>query len=285
MAGIDAGLATIKAYADDDSHGYSLRERNYDVGTDCAGLGRLYAAAVEGVDVSTYPDCHSWDIADVLGARGWQVLAFDYGKAQRGDVFSRVDPTGGTGHVVVYAGDGQIIEAANDFDGRRGDSSGKEICRRAYYAYGYKYMIRPPRVEEKPKVSIETVANGVYRLYNASSGQHLFTADHTEAETLANAGWTYEGVAFKAGTGDPVYRLYNPFGGSHMLTASAQEAVDLALAGYVIESVGFRQGTAHDAYRMYNPNDGDHMFTVDATERDTLVKSGWTDEGVGFKVD
>lgn len=280
MAGIESGIATILTYADDNRHGYELRERDYDIGTDCAGLGRLYAAAVEGVSVNGYPDMHSWDIADKLRARGWQVIDFSESKKKRGDILVRVDPEGGTGHVVIYLGGGRIVGAEGDWDGKRGDSSGREICERSYYSYGYKYIVRPP---EEASVSIKEEKGAVYRLYNPNDGQHHLTASHSEAETLASVGWDYEGVAFKAGSGAAVYRLYSPFGGQHMLTASAAEGMSLAIAGWVVESVAFKAGDKSDAYRVYNPNNGDHLFTTDTEERDSLVKAGWADEGVAFK--
>lgn len=280
MPGVEGGIATILTYADDNRHGYELRERDYDIGTDCAGLGRLYAAAVEGVSVEGYPDMHSWDIADKLRARGWQVIDFSEGAKRRGDVLARVDPSGGTGHVVIYLGGGRIVGAEGDWDGRAGDSSGREICERSYYSYGYKYIVRPP---EEASVSIKEEKGAVYRLYNPNDGQHHLTASHGEAETLASVGWDYEGIAFKAGGGDPVYRLYNPFGGQHMLTASAAEGMSLAIAGWVVESVAFKAGGDKDVHRVYNPNNGDHLFTTSAGERDSLVRAGWDDEGVAFK--
>ena len=282
MAGIESGISTVLTYADDNSHGYELRQRNYDIGTDCAGLGRLYAAAVEGVSVEGYPDMHSWDIADKLKARGWHVIDFAESKKQRGDILVRVDPKGGTGHVVIYLGDGRIAGAEGDWDGKRGDSSGREICERSYYSYGYKYIVRPP--ERAGKVSIEKVDNAVYRLYNPYAGQHMFTADHSEAESLASIGWEYEGVAFKVGYSYPIYRLYNPFGGAHMLTARASEGMSLAVSGWVVESVAFNAGTAVPVYRVYNPGNGDHVFTTSIEERDSLLSVGWTDEGIAFAV-
>lgn len=281
MAGIESGIRTILTYAGDNSHGYELRERNYDIGTDCAGLGRMYAAAVEGVDVSTYPDMHSWDIASKLGARGWQVIDFTEGGKRRGDILVREDPKGGTGHVVVYLGKSRICGAEGDWDGRRGDSSGAEITERSYYSYGYTKIVRP---KEEVKVSIETVKGGIYRLYNPNGGAHHYTNSHDEAEALANIGWTYEGIGWKSGDGDDVWRLYNPFGGAHFLTADAKEGMGLAVAEWVVEGVLCKTGDAHDLYRLYNASNGDHVYTTSATERDILKGSGWTYEGVAFKV-
>ena len=280
MAGIESGISTALTYADDNTHGYELRERDYDIGTDCAGLGRLYAAAVEGVSVGSYPDMHSWDIADKLRVRGWQVIDFSEGAKQRGDILVRVDPKGGTGHVVIYLGDGRIVGAEGDWDGKRGDSSGREICERSYYSYGYKYIVRLP--EGAGKVSIEKVDNAVYRLYNPNAGQHLFTASHSEAESLASIGWEYEGVAFKVGSGYRIYRLYNPFTGAHMLTASSYEGMSLAVLGWVVESVAFYAGGSVQVYRVYNPGNGDHVFTTSSEECDNLLSVGWADEGIAF---
>lgn len=145
MAGIEEGISTVLAYAADDSHGYVLQGRSYDYGTDCAGLVRLYAATVEGVDVAGYPDFHTWNEASVLAARGWQDMTFDYGSARRGDVFLRALGDS-TGHTVVYLGGGRIVGAEGDWDGRAGDSSGTEVCERSYYDYGYNHILRPPGV-------------------------------------------------------------------------------------------------------------------------------------------
>lgn len=134
------------------------------------------------------------------------------------------------------------------------------------------------------KVSIDAVDHAVYRLYNGGNGDHLFTPNHGEAETVAGLGWVYEGVAWEyADDGDEVYRLYNPNNGQHMLTASHSEHDGLLKAGWVCEGETFCSGTGADVYRLYNPGNGAHHFTTSTTERDGLVAAGWTDEGVAFK--
>lgn len=171
MAGIEEGISTVLAYAADDSHGYVLQGRSYDYGTDCAGLVRLYAATVEGVDVADYPDFHTWNEASVLTARGWTDMTFDYGSAKRGDVFLRALGDS-TGHTVVYLGGGRIVGAEGDWDGRAGDSSGTEVCERSYYAYSYNHILRPPEVaqgEEDDEVTdsdITKIAHAVWNYYN-----------------------------------------------------------------------------------------------------------------------
>ena len=280
MASVEAALSKCLAYARDDRHGYELGWHSASAmggGTDCSGLVRYYAALLAGVATDSFPDFSTRTERRVLTGRGWQAIAFSLSKARRGDVLL----TEHNGHTVIYLGNSRILGAEGDWDGRAGDSSGREITERSYYQYGYDYIVRPP--EGAGKVSIDKVTNGVYRLYNPNDGQHHLTASHSEAESLASIGWDYEGVAFKSGDGDPVYRLYNPFGGAHMLTASAEEGMSLAIAGWVVESVAFKAGDRSDVHRVYNPNNGDHLYTTSAEERDSLVRAGWADEGVAFK--
>lgn len=137
---------------------------------------------------------------------------------------------------------------------------------------------------EPARVSIERVDHAVYRLRNDGNGDHLFTPNHAEAETIAALGWVYEGVAWKyADEGDEVCRLYNPANGLHFLTANHTEHDSLVKAGWVCEGETFCSGTGADVYRLYNHNNGAHHFTTDANERDTLARAGWTSEGVAFK--
>lgn len=285
MPGIEDGIATVVKYADNDYYGYTLMSGNhysYDPGTDCAGLARMYAAAVEGVGFNNYPDFGTWNERQVLTARGWKAIPFSRSKMKRGDILLRALGDS-SGHTVIYLGNGLIVGAEGNWDGRRGDSSGREICVRSYYDYSYNYILRPPTKPEVHKVNIKEVDHGIYRMYNPNDGQHHLTASHSEAETLASVGWDYEGVAFRSGSGDKVYRLYNPFGGQHILTASAEEGMGLAIAGWVVEAVAFRAGGDKDVYRVYNPNNGDHLFTTSTVERDSLVRAGWQSEGVAFK--
>lgn len=152
MAGIEDGISAALAYAADNAHGYELQSRDYDLGTDCAGLVRLYAAAVEGVELSAYPDFHTWNEVSALTARGWSDLPFDTSSMRRGDVLLRALGDS-TGHTVVYLGDGYIVGAEGNWDGKSGDGSGTEVTKRTYYPYDYNHILRPPsKAEDAVKV-------------------------------------------------------------------------------------------------------------------------------------
>lgn len=126
-------------------------------------------------------------------------------------------------------------------------------------------------------------ANAIYRLYSSKS--HIWTASHGEAESLAQSGWSYEGVAFKSGNGANIYRLYNPNSGHHMFTAGLGEVGTLVIAGWKYEGKAFKAGSSKTVYRLYNPNTGEHIWTTGTTERDILVTAGWKLEICDWKVD
>jgi len=121
--------------------------------------------------------------------------------------------------------------------GRLGDEQNA-----AYMACAQGWWDRMTGEEKGPgHMSIAAVEDGVHRLYNEGSGEHMWTASVDEANSLVGIGWTYEGVAFKAGKNEdaPVYRLYNPASGAHMWTADYNEADSLKAAGWTDEGVAF----------------------------------------------
>lgn len=82
----------------------------------------------------------------------------------------------------------------------------------------------------------------VYRVYNANSGEHFYTASPNEREALKAAGWKDEGFAFYSNTPDkdPVYRLFNPKAtnaGSHLFTRSMEEVESLTRLGWKNEGI------------------------------------------------
>ena len=277
---INSAINNVISYAKDDTHGYHLRSRDLDYGLDCAGLMMLYASLVEGVPFNRYPNMHTWAMVDVMTTRGWEAIPFSKSEMRRGDVLVRSDPSGGTGHTCLYVGNGEIVEAANDWDGRRGDSSGQEIRKRSYYDYKYKTILRWKGI----MADIKKVENGVYRLYNVNDGLHHYTASHDEAASLVGAGWTFEGVPFttKGGTVQQ-YRLYNPNNGAHLVTSSEHEAIELACSGWVLEGYAFKTPkSGKKFYRLYNPNNGDHLYTASTKEINACITSGWREEGLAF---
>ena len=170
--------------------------------------------------------------------------------------------------------------------GNEGDQTGYEshIC--AYYDYPWDGILHwkndGATLGAPPRHEVQRVDNAVYRLYNSYSGQHMFTANYDEAQSLCDNGWTDEGVGWKCGDKDKgkIYRLYNSSNGSHLLTVSLIEVVETILHGWKLEGIAFNQGSTKVIYRLYNGNE--HFYTANIDEWQSLKNIGWIDEGVVF---
>lgn len=130
----------------------------------------------------------------------------------------------------------------------------------------------------------------MHRLYNRYTGEHFYTSDDDEFESLKRAGWTDEGRGWVAPeSGDEVWRLYNPYvqGGDHHYTMDRNEYDTLATMGWRKEGLGWYsapKGGGEPVYRQYNPyaTTGTHNYTTSTHERDVLMAAGWKDEGIAW---
>ena len=131
----------------------------------------------------------------------------------------------------------------------------------------------------------------VWRLYNRYDGDHMWTLDKAEYDSLVKAGWTGEGEAWQVQDGVStrehgfVYRLYNPWSGEHLFTMDEGEYDRLGKAGWRKEGTAFESayaGAGAPVWRLYNRwlTAGTHLYTTNKAEYDRLVKLGWTGEGV-----
>lgn len=133
------------------------------------------------------------------------------------------------------------------------------------------------------KASVPTTT--MYRMYNANSGEHFYTASSYERDQLRAKGWNYEGIGWQAPkSGTPVYRLYNKNNGEHFYTLNSYEKNSLVSKGWRYEGIGWYSATtqAISVFRLYNPHSGWHHYTLNSYERDSLVKAGWRYEGVSW---
>ncbi len=134
----------------------------------------------------------------------------------------------------------------------------------------------------------------IYRLYNKVSGEHLYTSDQNESNTLSSGpDWTYEGVGWNApNSGQAVYRLYNPILADHLYTTDSHEVLVLTTKeGWQSDYNGkpmFYSGGTVPIYRLYNTISYRHLLTKDENEYSVLPAHNWSQEGVaiyGFSED
>ena len=125
----------------------------------------------------------------------------------------------------------------------------------------------------------------MHRLYNPNSGEHFYTANEQEYQSVKAAGWTDEGWGWTAPakSNTPVYRLYNANGGEHHYTPDKAERDALVNAGWKDEGIGWYSDDKKTVplYREYNPNAfaNNHNYTTNLDEHKYLVSIGWQDEG------
>lgn len=135
----------------------------------------------------------------------------------------------------------------------------------------------------------------VYRMYNSSTGDHIWTNDQAERQQLIEYGYTYEGEAFASispinqETPPPagktlVYRFYIPQSFSHFWTQDLSERDRMIRSGYKYEGVAFN-GSANTAdkpvYRLYSSGLTKHLYTTDLNEKNVLSTTGvWVYEGI-----
>lgn len=126
----------------------------------------------------------------------------------------------------------------------------------------------------------------IYRLYMPSTGEHLYTSDKHEYDTLYKKyGWGQEGIGWYApSSGTAVYRLYQPGLKNHLYTTDKNEVKVLTSKyGWVTDNGGealYHSGGSVPIYRVYNKGlNGMHHLTTDTNEYNTLPKFGWQQEG------
>ncbi len=129
----------------------------------------------------------------------------------------------------------------------------------------------------------------MYRLYNPWSGEHLFTQNKSEVDSLVRLGWRDEGIAWKSPSWSesPVYRLYNPYSGDHFYTMDVDEYNYLGSIGWNQEGISFYSAskeTGRPIYRLFNRwlTQGTHLFTTSKSEYTQLGAIGWSQEGIAF---
>lgn len=135
-------------------------------------------------------------------------------------------------------------------------------------------------------VSEETMSISIYRLYLPSTGEHLYTSDKNEYDTLYKKyNWGQEGIAWYAPqSGTEVYRLYHPGLKNHLYTTDKNEVnVLTSQYGWKKDNDGkalYYSGGDVPIYRVYNKGlNGMHHLTTDLNEYNTLPKHGWAQEG------
>ena len=179
----------------------------------------------------------------------------------------------------------QSADNAGEESGQQtSESTGQESGDKTADSAGKESGQKAAESKEEASVSVPyTAANttDIYRMYNSTSGEHLYTSDTNERNVLLTNGWTYEGQGWTSpnkgvNNAQPVYRLYNPAEGGHLYTMDAHERDVLAgQYGWNYEGIGWYSDAEKSipVYREFNPgaSKNGHNFTASETEDRILV--------------
>ncbi len=136
-----------KAIADDPKYGYT--PGGYGAGGfDCGGLVWYLLNKVYGLNYNTRQGISPYMLSNQLPKYGFEKYRVgspvDVNQLKAGDLL--VNPNVDHGHVAIYIGNGQILEARWNFDSKSGDGSGQEISVNPYYSrikdFKYNEVIR-----------------------------------------------------------------------------------------------------------------------------------------------
>ena len=154
------------------------------------------------------------------------------------------------------------------------------------------------RAQASTNTGNSTQQPAIYRLFNSSTGVHLYTSAVPERDSVIQnlPNYSYEGVAYFAAnpeSGVPVYRLYSPTVDGHFYTVSEAERDEvLATTDYRLEANNGQAFTAFaeqvegtiPVYRFFLPDTGAYFYTSDENERESIIQNlpNYTFQGVAY---
>ena len=145
-----------------------------------------------------------------------------------------------------------------------------------------------------------TLKTQIYRLYQPSSGNHLFTSNTQEIDILTglptDLHFINEGIAYEVGAeaNQNLYRFYNHIAGRHFYTASDFERDHLIFNSsepYIYEGIAYqvysndhRAASSTAVFRYFDPTTNYHFYTASFEEQTILETTHpyWINEGIAW---
>lgn len=129
MSTIEKFIQAVSDIVNDRRYYYSMQREN-EFAVDCS---LLLILGLKKIGLDTNGATYTGNMVQCLTAKGlFSCLPFDLSKARRGDILLK-HISGSNGHVVLYLGDKNIVEACNKKNGLRFTQ---------YYANNYQYILR-----------------------------------------------------------------------------------------------------------------------------------------------
>ena len=165
---IDRAVSWAEGIAADNSHGYNNTGNGWGPEYNCIGLV-MSAYKAAGNDPGM---CNIDQMPTYLKTAGFQEVTASVNLttgagAVKGDIFWMLDSTGKHGHTELFCGDGKLVGARGNYDGKNGDSSGKEIAVNPYSNMSWQKVFRLPggyTAEASTSAPSDTSAANTYKV-------------------------------------------------------------------------------------------------------------------------
>lgn len=152
MGNMKIAIARVRGIAEDNTRGYSQPRRDWAKEDDCSS-GSLDSLRAAGYNIGSAT--YTGDAYGPLLAAGFQDVTTKVNLRtgaglQEGDVLLRPKTKTLGGHMAIMVSTTQLAQFQGDFDGKPGDSSGREITLKDYYDSPFKYVLRDPATAATP---------------------------------------------------------------------------------------------------------------------------------------
>tara|TARA_B100000674_G_C37956222_1_gene969737 strand:- start:730 stop:1839 length:1110 start_codon:yes stop_codon:yes gene_type:complete len=141
-----------------------------------------------------------------------------------------------------------------------------------------------------------SVSRYVNRLFNSSTGKHLFSAIQSEIDYLVGGddGWSNEGISYAAPQSPTaeVYRFFVSSESRHFYTAtqSERDIIISQMSDFVYEGVAYSAYSVDDdplgkvpVIRYFNPLIKTHLYSTSLEEQNILDRDlNWINEGLAW---
>ena len=144
MSKIQEAVNIAIGIANDNHHGYSQARRNGGIDYDCS---TVVLFSLKSVGIKTGSASYTGNMLRPLLDNGFidvkgSVDVSNGNGLLVGDILLKPKTDLKNGHTAFYIGNGKIVQANGDYDGKLGDSSGREITVQKYYNSGWKHVLR-----------------------------------------------------------------------------------------------------------------------------------------------
>lgn len=163
MGNMKIAIARVRGIAEDNTYGYSQPRRDWTKEDDCSsGTLDSLRAADYNVGSATF----TGNMYRPLLAAGFEDVTSQVNPRtgeglQTGDVVLRPPTKARGGHTGIMVSATQLAQFQGDFDGKPGDSSGREITIKNYYDSPFKYVLRDPATAATQPVPVGTLTYSI----------------------------------------------------------------------------------------------------------------------------